>query len=338
MTDNTQLCGHEPNFHALALTGGGFRGLFTARVLQRIEEHMQMPIGRQFDLIAGTSIGGIIALAIGFEVPMEKVVTVFKNNGLHIFPPIRRAPKNRLLQFADLLAHLFVPRYFSGPLSSAVEELIPQNTLLGSSSHALVIPSVNVTKGTLRVFKTPHHANFYEDASRTVTEVALATSAAPTYFDLAKSGNDLFADGGIFANAPDLVAAHESDYVFNVHPKNFRLLSIGTLSSEFSIPDTNRREFGVFDWMKNGRLLETMISAQGQFTTQIMKHRYGNNYVRLDSLVANSERKLELDNASKEMADYLITEADRVANIALNSSLSAFMNHKPKTWKTNGQS
>jgi patatin-like phospholipase/acyl hydrolase len=55
----------ERPFQALALTGGGYRGLFTARALQVIEEHIKEPIGRRFDLVCGTSIGGIVALAVG---------------------------------------------------------------------------------------------------------------------------------------------------------------------------------------------------------------------------------------------------------------------------------
>jgi patatin-like phospholipase/acyl hydrolase len=57
-------------FQALALTGGGYRGLFTARALQVIEGELKAPIGRSFDLACGTSIGGIVALAVAFEVPM----------------------------------------------------------------------------------------------------------------------------------------------------------------------------------------------------------------------------------------------------------------------------
>jgi hypothetical protein len=155
---------------------------------------------------------------------------------------------------------------------------------------------------------------------------------------LAESNGDLYADGGLFANAPDLVAAHEADYVFNVPSNKFRLLSVGTLSSTFSIEKPKGKDFGVFDWMRNGRLLEIMISAQGQFTTQMMRHRYGANYFRIDTLVPHSDRKLELDNASKEMVSFLIDEADNAVKKALASGLSAFLNHHPTTWKNYGKS
>src|SRR6185437_1286430 len=87
-------------FHALALTGGGYRGLFTARALQVIEEHIQQPIGSRFDLICGTSIGGIIALAVAFEVPMNRVVKLFEEEGEHIFPP-HEAPRGSIGRIAE---------------------------------------------------------------------------------------------------------------------------------------------------------------------------------------------------------------------------------------------
>jgi len=87
----------EQPFQALALTGGGYRGLFTARALHVMEEHIGEPIGRHFDLMCGTSIGGIVALAAAFEVPMASVVQVFEELGESIFPshdtPITKAGK-----------------------------------------------------------------------------------------------------------------------------------------------------------------------------------------------------------------------------------------------------
>ena len=88
MSEMTELAWtSETPFQALALTGGGYRGLFTARALQVMEEQFGAPIGRCFDLICGTSIGGIVALAVAFEIPMEKVVAVFEEFGERSFPP-----------------------------------------------------------------------------------------------------------------------------------------------------------------------------------------------------------------------------------------------------------
>jgi len=78
-------------FQVLSLSGGGYRGLYTAAVLAAIENHSKQPVGSFFEIIAGTSIGGIIALAAAFEVEMAKVLQIFKDAGPSIFLRDRRA-------------------------------------------------------------------------------------------------------------------------------------------------------------------------------------------------------------------------------------------------------
>lgn len=90
MTNYTWTTEHP--FQALTLTGGGYRGLFSARALQVMEDHCGEPIGRHFDLIAGTSIGGIVALAVAFEIPMSTVVQTFEKRGSDIFPLTTHPP------------------------------------------------------------------------------------------------------------------------------------------------------------------------------------------------------------------------------------------------------
>ncbi|WP_457833194.1 patatin-like phospholipase family protein, partial [Staphylococcus aureus] len=72
-------------FQILALSGGGYRGLFTAKVLADLEQEIGGPIAAKFDLIAGTSIGGILALAVAMEVPAEQMVSLFEKHGEKIF-------------------------------------------------------------------------------------------------------------------------------------------------------------------------------------------------------------------------------------------------------------
>ena len=71
-------------FNILSLPGGGYRGLYTARIMADFEEQFGKPIGQSFDLIAGTSIGGILALAAAYEVPMNTVVNLFQDHGKKI--------------------------------------------------------------------------------------------------------------------------------------------------------------------------------------------------------------------------------------------------------------
>lgn len=162
-------------FHALALTGGGYRGLFSAQALASMEEATGKPIGQSFDFICGTSIGGIVAIAAAFEIPMSKVVEVFESHGPLIFPTDRRAPEGGLLKKIDLARHLGKPRYLSLPLRDAVEALIAPGTLLGDAIHPLAIPAVNLTQGSPQVFKTRHKLEWQRDSKLKVVDIALAT-------------------------------------------------------------------------------------------------------------------------------------------------------------------
>ena len=69
----------------LSLAGGGYLGLFTAVVLARLEARAGEPLGRRFELIAGTSVGGILAIALAFEVPMKTLVDLFLKRGQDVF-------------------------------------------------------------------------------------------------------------------------------------------------------------------------------------------------------------------------------------------------------------
>ena len=68
-------------FQILSMSGGGFLGLYSAEVLARLEVRIGRPIAGCFDLLSGTSIGGITALALANEVPARKILDVFKSSG-----------------------------------------------------------------------------------------------------------------------------------------------------------------------------------------------------------------------------------------------------------------
>jgi patatin-like phospholipase/acyl hydrolase len=184
-------------FQILALSGGGFRGLYTAKVLADIEESIGAPVATRFDLLAGTSIGGILALALALEIPAAKMVRMFEKQGGQIF-------KRRF----SLGGYLRAP-YTQASLGELLrsDDLFGLRTL-GSCKHPVIVPAINYTTGRPVVFKTPHHHNFLRDHKHLVADVALATSAAPGYFPRHVFGNSQYIDGGLFANAPGLLGVH----------------------------------------------------------------------------------------------------------------------------------
>jgi patatin-like phospholipase/acyl hydrolase len=105
-------------YRILSLSGGGYGGLFTARLLARIETmgpYAGTPIGQRFDMIAGTSVGGLIAVALALGEPAEKVVRIHVDHGPRIFP---------LLSFKSMAKRLGRRVYAVEPLEAAISACI----------------------------------------------------------------------------------------------------------------------------------------------------------------------------------------------------------------------
>lgn len=96
----------------LAIDGGGIRGIYASHVLERIQREFKTVFHSEFDLIAGTSTGSIIAAAIAFGIPISKVTELYREKGPSIFRP-------RKCTFGGM----FAPRYSSEPLRAALVSL-----------------------------------------------------------------------------------------------------------------------------------------------------------------------------------------------------------------------
>lgn len=317
-------------FQALALTGGGYRGLFTARALQAMEEHMGEPIGRHFDLMCGTSIGGIVALAAAFEVPMALVVQVFEELGQNIFRP-HVFPATKAGKAIDLWKYSRKARYSAAELKATIGKLIDKDALLKDAIHPVAIPAVNVTQGQPQVFKTRHSIEWSRDWRYKVTDIALATAAAPTFFELAEVGGNLYADGGLFANAPDLIAIHEAEHFFDVPIEAIRILSVGTTTQSYSISFSRGRDFGIADWMEEQRLFSVIISSQQQFVNQLVAHRLAERYLRIDHEPSQEQAKdLGLDVANETACRTLKGLAEKAVTDVLGTKLRPYLTHRPQ--------
>src|ERR1043166_9733450 len=160
-------------FKILAIDGGGIKGAFPAAFLASIENQLGEPIFRYFDLITGTSTGGIIALGLGFGLRASELVKFYVEKGPHIFPVKRR-------RWWRTGHTLFFPRYNPAALKAALEQVFGE-TKLGELKSRLLIPTLNAASGDIHVYKTPYHPRLEMDYKARVVDVALATSAAPTY-------------------------------------------------------------------------------------------------------------------------------------------------------------
>lgn len=268
-------------FRILSLSGGGFLGLYTAKVLADLEARAGEPLGRRFDLIAGTSIGGILALALAFEVPMRAVLALFTERGSDIFSP-RALPSGPMSRLLDLSRSVLGPKYSGAALREALDSQLGER-LLGEALHHVVVPAVNITRGTTKVFKTPHAPLSRGDESLRAADVAMATSAAPAYFPAVRIGGSLYADGGLFAVAPDQIALHEATHFMGVDPAGVRLLSVGTAVEGYHPAENIDSGDGAVGWLSDGRLILTMLSVQQQHVQAMMEDRLGRRYLRIDA-------------------------------------------------------
>lgn len=316
-------------FQVLCLSGGGYLGLYTAQVLAGIENETGIPLARQFDLIAGTSIGGIIALGLAAGIPAESMARAFRENGTAIFSG-RPAPQNRLARLRDLVWNARQARYRPGPLANVIKRLVGDDTRIMELQQRVIVPAVNMTKGRPQVFKTPHHHSFVRDRHLRLVDVALATSAAPTYFPLHRIGDELFADGGLYSNAPDLLALHEAEHFLGWQTTDVHMLSIGTTTAQFSMAHESGHDLGWMGWMDRQRLSAAIIGAQQINTTAIVGHRLSARYLRIDSLQSGEQSThLALDVATANASQTLAGLAEATLRDHLGrGTLMGFLAHQ----------
>ena len=136
----------DSRFQILSLDGGGLKGIFTASFLATIEKHLEVNIVDHFDLIAGTSTGGIIALGLGIGLKPEDILSLYVKNGPKIF-----AAQNSIQRLLLSVKHIFYRKYSSRKLSMVLKEYFEEN-LLGHSDKRLLIPAYNSTRGCVYIF------------------------------------------------------------------------------------------------------------------------------------------------------------------------------------------
>lgn len=334
----------------LSLNGGGARGLFTISVLAEIEKILaekysdqEVKIGDYFDLITGTSIGGILALGLATGKSARELEHVFANKAINIFPT--RPP------LINLLKSLWAPIYSSSPLRETIEMMIGAETTFNELTRRVMIPAVNLSTGRPHFFKTPHNPNFTRDGSLKLIDAALATSAAPTYFapHYCESLSAYFADGGLVANNPSYIGLLEvfKDMKpdFNVTHRDIHILNVGTVGEEYSLSPkllSKKKRNGYYHlWGVGKRLVLTTMTAnqhlhKNMLQRELMLNDALDNYIYLDEVIPNeAANDITLDNASESSLQNLSARGKQLANIqfAQNQRLRNFFITTAKPFK-----
>lgn len=302
-----------PTYHVLALSGGGYRGLYTATVLAELETALSRPIASHFDLICGTSAGGMLALGVAAEIPARELKALFEEQGSRIFGC--RSLLRRLLGF------WLTAKHDSTGLREVLTERF-QGITIGDLKHRVLVPAVNYSTGRGQFFKTPHHPSFELDHRMKVVDVALATAAAPVYFPLARNDRGVFADGGLVGNAPGLFGLHEvKTFLAPKQDALVRVLAIGTMTIGATVRGGASLDRGFGKW--RGGLFDLVISAQESSVDYMLRQVLGNNYFQIDDKATPDQSKdvKALDRVSIGATNTLKDRGNHAAQRALGDPL-----------------
>jgi predicted acylesterase/phospholipase RssA len=320
MASNREVPRRE--IRVLSLAGGGFLGLYTAHVLQALEARAGVPLARCFDLIAGTSIGAVLALALAYEVPMVRLVRLFTDHGPRVFSS-RALPAGTVGRLLDLTRSVLGPKYSGEALREALDTEFG-HWRLADAKHSIVLPAVDVGACRTKIFKTPHSQSSLGDGDLRAVDVAMAACAAPAYFPSVRIGERLFADGGLFAVAPDQVALHEVEHFIGADPAQVSMLSVGTATARYQPREGVEEEAGAVGWLSEGRLILTLISVQQQHVQAMMEDRLGERYLRLDADWP-ADAGLGIDIATPHAARHLAALAKGTLKGADMAALERFL-------------
>ncbi len=269
-------------FKILSIDGGGIRGVFPAMFLTNLEAelkakgHQKWQIYQNFDLICGTSTGGIMAIALALGIPAQEVYDLYYNNAASIFG-------NKRNRFSQL--------FYSVHKRDALENLIREkfkevnngkDPVLKDCKTNICVPIFDLLEGKPSVLKNNYHPRFTKDYHIPAYKAALATAAAPVFFDpysseykdlngVVKPFNNKV-DGGVFANNPTLTGIIEAQVAFYQKIENLRVLSLGTGYQKFS-DGSNRSKWGITYWInpKRKRIIDLFMQAQSQQVEHIIQ-------------------------------------------------------------------
>ena len=236
------------DFRILSIDGGGIKGLLPATILSLLEKKYckkNQNIGDCFDLIVGTSTGGLIALGLGAGMPTEKIQSIYENEGKEIFPPVSGFKK-----FYQGIRNYVWTKYKRDKLDQTIEKMFGSK-LLGESKYNLCIPAIGAKHGgEVYVFKTPHHKDYKLDKTQKMANIAKATSAAPTYFLFYSDGVNDFIDGGVWVNNPIMIGVVEAMSAFDTSKSQIKVLSLGCIEDKYCLTEWQRYFGGILSWKK----------------------------------------------------------------------------------------
>ena len=276
----------------LSIDGGGIRGIIPALVIAHLEKKARKPASALFDLMVGTSAGGIVALGLSLtgetDSPLfhaRQMVKLYETHGMEIFD-------QSLWRKLRSVGGIFEEAYSHKALESVLERYFG-DAALGDCAVPTMVTSYDIRNRRTVFLKSWRN----EHARLKCSEAARATSAAPTYFEPSTlewaAEQRTLVDGGVFMNSPSVSAYAEARKLFPDEP--VAMLSLGTGELTRSIPYEEARTWGSALWVIS--LLDCMFDGVSKAADHQMRLFLGERYLRLQTPLYYASD--DMDDASK---------------------------------------
>ena len=271
-------------YRILSLDGGGIRGVLTATLLERLEA-ARPGFLEEIDLFAGTSTGGILALGLAAGVPPAEARALYEVKGLQVFA-------DSIVDDLKDLGNSVGAQYSNGGLKEALLAQFGSKTLADLPRKVLIssydLDNAPAALGMLRTWKAKFFHNFPgvdSDGDQLVVDVALRTSAAPSYFPTYQG----YVDGGVVANNPAMCALAQAldERAARQNLRDVVLLSVGTgtYSQYLSAQDA---DWGWVQWAKP--IIDIMLGGSMGLANFQCEQLLGKRYHRLSPMLTEPIR------------------------------------------------
>ena len=268
--------------YILSLDGGGVRTIATITFLQKLEDHLGVPLAEKFDFFIGTSAGAISCLGLA----------VSKMSAVDLMKIWSKENLNKFMTNSSWETNLGImqinPKYTNEGKRKVLAEFFNEKRI-GDASKPVAATSYDIEK------RTPVLLTSYGDPEISVVDVGDATSAAPVYYPTAEVGDRYLIDGGIVANHPVLHGYVEAK---NIYPNSeLVVLSVGTGLNKRPLKGKDSKKWGLIGWMMHD-LFGLMVESS--MDHELAEDLIGKNYLRVNSALGRVNRRLD-DNSDSNI-------------------------------------
>jgi len=290
----------------LSLDGGGVRGYLTASILANIEKYLNdgkskyIPLGKYFDLIAGTSTGAIIAGLLAKGETAVKVKEIYEKDMAFIFSDEMKNFECNIMG----IPFSFSSKYNKTNFEAKAKEYFGKTTFARKDLVTnLLVTTVDITTAKPRFYKSDYFAKNSTRVDELIADGIVASASAPAYFPLSKEieYSSYLVDGGVVANNSSLVALIDGIKLQKQdNYDNMTLLSVGT-GKVCEMPyDVQKLEDTQLGWISNNKaIIELLMNSQSklaEYQTEFLANELGVEYKRLNPDLG---QKVGLDEVAK---------------------------------------